>query len=136
MEKPHQKKKKNKINKQSRDFIKQLFNEVWTKADPSKLDTFYHKDMTGVIGNQRIRYDDIVHRIAYIKSTYSKMSYSIEDIITEGDNIAIRIKQILQPNKSGVTEIYHLMGIYSLYNEKIQSLVALVDKPINYFEAA
>ncbi|MSP53293.1 MAG: nuclear transport factor 2 family protein [Gammaproteobacteria bacterium] len=114
-------------------FIKNLFNDVWTKFDASQLSNYYHKDVTLQMGKQNACYHDIEHRLEYVKNHYLSITNNIHDILVDGNKVVVYLDQTYV-TKNNMNHTHALICIYDLENNKIKRAWACIDPVINYFE--
>lgn len=119
---------------QTVQFVKNLFNDVWTNLQQDSIETYYDKSLVGSVGKEHINYQAILNRMAYIKEHYKTVQNDIREIIVDEDKVVIHLSQTLF-NKSGQSENFKVIGIYKLKNNKVIEINAWTSPEINYFEA-
>jgi predicted SnoaL-like aldol condensation-catalyzing enzyme len=118
---------------QAKNFIENLFNDVWTKLDASELPHYYHQDVALQMGKQIAHYQDIEHRLSYVKKHYTSITNILNDILVDGNKITVRLKQTYH-TKDDIEYEYAMICIYQLEKNKIKHAWACIDPNVNYFE--
>jgi predicted ester cyclase len=95
------------------DFAERLMREVWLPLDPEPVDRFYRRDVVGYNRQQRLSYDDVVHRLVTDRPRFADPHYDIQDIIAAEDKFAIRFAFTAklasgQPVSAEANYFYHL----------------------------
>jgi predicted SnoaL-like aldol condensation-catalyzing enzyme len=111
-------------------FIHQLFANVWTPLDKTNLADYYHKDVVAHFGHQTAHYNDIVHRLEYVKHHFGSLKNDFKKILVDGDEISVLLEQTLGESKKS----YAIMAIYHIKEGKVSEMWACIDPQINYFE--
>jgi hypothetical protein len=125
------------MNTQAEKLVQCLFAEVWTPMDSSKLNQFYHQAIVAEMGAQTAHFQDIINRLNYCQKHYSRLQNDIEDMISVDDKVAVRMKQTCiakDPHKKD--EVFHIIFIYQLKDEKINRIWAEFNPSFNYLEKA
>ncbi|HEY1327103.1 MAG TPA: ester cyclase [Casimicrobiaceae bacterium] len=100
-------------NEETLDFAERLMREVWLPLDPEPVDRFYRRDVVGYNRQQRLSYDDVVHRLVTDRPRFADPHYDIQDIIAAEDKFAIRFAFTAklasgQPVSAEANYFYHL----------------------------
>ena len=115
-------------------FINKLFTEVWTKLDVNKIPDFYHQDVVLQMGKQTAYYQDIQHRLEYVKEHYQEVNNDIQDVLVDGDKIIVRLQQDYVPKNSTKHNSFVIMAIYQMQDGKIIKAWGCIDPNVNYFD--
>ena len=121
-------------HEKAKKFINNLFAEIWTKLDSSKLPDFYHQDVVLQMGKQTAYYQDIEHRLEYVKEHYQAIHNDIQDILVDGDKIIVRLQQDYVPKQSAQHKSFVIMAIYQMQDDKVIKGWGCIDPNVNYFE--
>ena len=94
-------------------FAKRLMNEISLPLDPGPVPRFYNRDVVGWNRQQRLSYDDVVHRLVADRPRFRNPKYDIQDIIAADDKFAVRFyfTSMLadgQPANAEANYFYHL----------------------------
>jgi predicted ester cyclase len=95
------------------EFAERLMREVWLPLDAAAVPHFYHRDVVGYHRQQRLTYDDVVHRLVTDHPRYTDPHYDIQDIIAAEDKFALRFAFTAtlasgQPVSAQANYFYHL----------------------------
>ena len=120
---------------QSTQFVKDIFNQVWENFDETKLAKFYNEDVVAIFGNQTARYSDIEKRLRFVKANYLKIYTQIEDVIVDGNKVAISGRQEYIAADATNNQSYIFNTIYELKNNKVARIASCINPEINYFQA-
>ncbi len=121
---------------QTIQFVHNLFKDVWTDLNEDKIIDYYHHNVKVEFGKQQAQYHNIINRLKYVKANFTKITNDIEDIIVEGDKVAIRISQTYQKhNDINSAKTYNLIAMYKITDRKVSNIWACIDPAIDYFEA-
>lgn len=115
-------------------FIKGFLDDIWTQHDVTKVSKYYHKNVTGHLGNNIVGYDEIIFRCECTKELYKEMINDVEEILCDKDKIILRLIQTGTNREDDYSESYYIIAIYQIVDEKIKEFWAISDKAQNYIE--
>lgn len=73
---------------------RRYFEEMWNRLDPGVANQIVAPDVVGHIGGTTVRGRPALdQRIAFIGKLYSKMRFTVDDVIAEGDRVVVRWTQ-------------------------------------------
>lgn len=116
-------------------FVNNLFTEVWTNLDVSKIPHFYHKDVEMQIGKKTAYYENIVHRLEFVKEHYQTVENEIQHVLVDGDKVIVRLRQHYRQANDVNGKTYAIVFIYQLQNDKVLKGWGCIDPNVNYFES-
>lgn len=123
------------MNKQqAKQFIMDLFDQVWSAMDADRVGDFYDEKVIVTIGQQTVGFDEIINRAKLVKQHYKQLINQIDDMLIDGDKITVRLRQTAIYKHEDREQNYYLLAIYQLKKNKITHIWANIDPTIDYFE--
>ena len=123
-------------NEQAREFVKNLYQQVWHPMNIDKIDDFYHKDVIAHLGDETANYEDINNRIKYCKDNYKNIYGQHQEVYAEGNMIAFRLLQGGVEKETGAEHKYDTIAMYRLRDNKVAEVYAVFDEQFDFFVKA
>lgn len=73
---------------QGREFVTQLYKQVWERADKNRIPHFFSKELSGFVGLEPLTLSTIYEAIDYIQKNYSEVHYMVHDVVVSDHKIA------------------------------------------------
>lgn len=111
------------MNRQELEQFIKHFYAAWTARDEKIIPSFYDENLIAYSDFTKITLQDILNRLAFSKSKFSKVNYDIQDqfIDEQEGKVSVRMKQRHIRKDGGITKWEAIM-LYKIVNHKITEL--------------
>ena len=113
-------------------FAHRLMREVWETYDFEAVPRFYHRDVAGHHREQRLTFDDVVHRLSTDHARYADGNYDIRDIVADEGKFAIRFIHTAVAKATRRSVRTEVIYFYHLREGKIAEFWLLSDADFDY----
>ena len=113
-------------------FARKLMREFWEPYDSEAVSRYYHRGMVGHHREQRLTFDDVVHRLGTDRTRYADSTYDIRDIVADEDKFTIRFIYTALVNTTRQTFTTEVTYFYQLKEGKIAEFWLLSDTDFDY----
>ncbi len=116
---------------EARQFIKNLYHDIWEGHAVEKFNHYYHPEVSTDLAGKDLNFSEIKLHALTMKEQWLNTKVVFEDIISDGqDKIAVRFN--MSGLKQGEPVSFEMIGIYELKDHKLYKIFGLSNPAMVY----
>ena len=120
----------------AKDFVNKVY-DIWLTGAVEDLSCVYDEKIeANYFGLTSLGFSDIKNRFYYMRKNHKSPSFKLEDLVVDGNRLAIRSKYTAISLSGEMIQIETLAILHLNACRKVQKLWSMANQPVNYLEKA